>query len=100
MNMLMETADDYRQNLVEEYQHLSNLLILNALQEERVAYILELALQDPLLDELIQRIEFEAISAKDKLVLLDQQAKMREYLGIERGASSLPSTNPYVTRFM
>ena len=99
MSTFMGITDNYRKALAEEYQRLSYLLILNPLQEERIAYILELALQDPRLDSLIQKIDLEALSDDDLHSILDQQAKMREYLGIEGEASSFPYLNTRVAEF-
>jgi hypothetical protein len=64
-----------------------------------MAYILEFALRDPILDEIIHGIELRALSADEKSEILDQQAKMREYLGIEDKRSSLPYPSTCVARF-
>lgn len=79
--MVMEIVDVSHQTLAQEYQFLCSLNKQNPAQEDRFAHILDLALSDPILDEIIQQIELGSISDDDMQVILDQQAKMREYLG-------------------
>ena len=82
MSMLEEDIREYHRALAREYQQLSNLTVLSSCQEVRLSYILDLAVQEPLLDKLIQKVEMAILSPEDKKVILNQQAKMREYLGI------------------
>lgn len=92
MSILLMKTGAY-QPLVDEYQYLSNLDTLNSDQEHRLAEILDLAVQDPILDEHILEIEMDMISSDDREEILNQQAKMREYIDVGIEVNSYPSTN-------
>lgn len=81
MYKLQEAKNDYS-TLAKEYQILSGLEALNFRQEERLSYIVDLAIDAPELDRLIQNIDLSSLSEQDKHEIFNQQAKMREYLAI------------------
>lgn len=74
--------------IVREYCSLMNLTELSDLEEERLAEILELANSDNCLDFWINEAnhfighELGLLKEDDRNFYKDQQAKMREYLGI------------------
>jgi len=72
------------QALARKYQYLSSLSTLSPTQKEYLSHILSLAIHDPALDELIQKIELADLSPNDIHTIFDQQAKIREYLGVRQ----------------
>lgn len=90
MYKLQEAKNDYS-TLAEEYQSLSRLKTLNFQQAERLSYIVDSAIDAPELDRLIQNVDLLLLSEQDKHEILNQQAKMREYLIINyRGILTTP----------
>ena len=86
------------QPLVHEYQYLSSLDTLTSDQEQHLDDILDIAVRDPTLDGYIQEIEMSTISPHDMEEILNQQAKIREYLGVGAEVTFYPSTNIKITR--
>ncbi|MEM9485549.1 MAG: hypothetical protein AAGA83_17880 [Cyanobacteria bacterium P01_F01_bin.116] len=76
-------ATETHHPLAREYQALSSLTYLKPDQEERLSNILDLAIQDPVLDQCIQAIEVSSIAEHEREHILNQQAKMQEYTDIE-----------------
>lgn len=93
MPILTTATDTHHQTLAAEYQYLSSLPHLNLNQEERLSYILDLAIQDSVLDQHIQNIELASLSPDDENHILDQQAKMREYLDVDTQSGSSSYTD-------
>lgn len=81
------------QPLIEEYQYLSSLDTRTLYQEQRLDKLIDTAVRDPIFDGYIQEIELSTISAHDMEEILNQQAKIREYLDVGIGLTSYPHTN-------
>ena len=94
MSILITATGKHHPTLAAEYEYLSSLPQLNLNQEKRLGDILDLAIRDPVLDQHIQNIELASLSSDDEHHILNQQAKMREYLGAPLGS---PSCTDYQT---
>lgn len=93
MNTTTQEAQNDYSILAEEYQQLSDLETLSFSQEERLGYIVNLAIDNPDLDRLIQDVELSSLSEQDRHEILNQQAKMREYLIVNYQRSLCPQNS-------
>ena len=87
-------------NLFDEYVYLSNLTNPNTSQQERLLEILEEAVSNSSLDELISQFEVAMLDQEDIESLLNEQAKLREHFaGVSSNSSNKKSCDHIQHRF-
>ena len=95
MLMTKNRKEEISYRLFDEYVYLSNLSCLNTREEDRLAVILNEAISNPSLDELINDFEIAMLILEDKKELLDEQAKLSEHFIGRSSKSNKKSLNCY-----